>query len=91
MLKSEVIKSIAKETQLSKKMVESILDKAVEVATDELMSGKELSIVRFGVLDLYKRAPRIAIVPGQSDKVQVPEKKIVRFTPSKLLHSKIND
>ena len=91
MLKSEVIKAISKETQLPKKTIEKILNNAVDIASSELKSGNELSLVRFGVLDLYTRAPRIAIVPGQKEHVKVPAKKIVRFTPSKLLMEKINN
>ncbi|MGC8981633.1 MAG: HU family DNA-binding protein [Minisyncoccia bacterium] len=68
---------------LPKRKVEEILNYFVELTTQYLKQGKQVKLPGFGTFKVKERKARTAINPKTGEKVEVPAKKVPRFTPAK--------
>lgn len=85
MTKQQLIETLAKETQLSKRQVENILAKLTGIVGRTIKSGEKVSITGFGTFDLGKRAARRGVNPQTGADIKIPEMKMPRFRAGKRL------
>ena len=85
MNKSEFIASVAQKSGLSKKDVQKVVDAALEVITETLKKGEEVSFIGFGTFTTTMRSEREARVPGTDKVVKVPAARVVKFKVGKKL------
>ncbi len=87
--KKEIVDRIAEQTGarhvLAKQIVQSFLDEVIA----ELARGNRLEFRDFGVFETRTRAARIAQNPKTLERVNVPEKKTVRFKAGRLMKKKV--
>ncbi len=87
--KKEIVDRIAEQTKtrhvLVKEVVQSFLDEVVA----ELSRGNRLEFRDFGVFEARTRAARMAQNPKTLERVQVPEKRTVRFKAGRLMKRKV--
>jgi len=69
-----------------KKIVQLTLDSIVE----GLVSERRIELRNFGVFEVRARRSRIARNPKTGEKVHVPMKQIVAFSPGKVMAQQIN-
>lgn len=67
--------------KVAKLAVETIL----EVITNSLKKGEEVSLSGFGVFRVSKRAARTGINPRTGEKIQIPAMKVPKFRAGKAL------
>ncbi len=90
MKKAEFIQAVAEKAGLSKKDTQAVIDAALEVITEALKEGKQVSFIGFGTFSTVERAPRKAKVPNTDKIVEIPASKAVKFKVGKKLKEAVN-
>ncbi|MDR0559455.1 MAG: HU family DNA-binding protein [Prevotellaceae bacterium] len=79
MNKADLVNAIAEKADLRKSDSRKALDAFLEVTAEALQQGEKVTLVGFGTFFVVTRAARTARNPNTGVKVQVPEKKAVKF------------
>ena len=87
--KKEIVRSISEETGLTQSAIREIVQKTFDSVLDSLANGQRVELRNFGVFDLKVRAARQARNLSTGDSVQVPEKIVVAFKPSKEMERRV--
>jgi len=85
MKKADFVQAVAAKSGLSRKDVQKVIDAALEVITEALKKGEEVSFIGFGTFTTTQRAAREAKVPGTDKVVKVPATRVVKFKVGKKL------
>ncbi len=85
MTKQELIETLASETQMSKRQVETVLTTFVDIVGRTIKGGNKVSVTGFGTFDLGKRAARRGVNPQTGKEIQIPEMPMPRFRAGKRL------
>ncbi|MFI5240150.1 MAG: HU family DNA-binding protein [Candidatus Saccharimonadia bacterium] len=85
MTKQELIETLANETQLSKRQVETVLSTFVGIVGRTIKEGSKVSVTGFGTFDLGKRAARRGVNPQTGAEIQIPAMPMPRFRAGKRL------
>lgn len=82
MNKRDLVASVARESNYSKREVREVLNKTFELILEQLGQGEDVGIVNFGSFQLKLRKARKGYNPKTKKKIEVPEKVTVQFTPT---------
>lgn len=85
MNKIDLIDKLSKSCHSNKKETEVFFDALLDLITESLKKGQAVKIANFGVFEPRTRKGRLAVVPGNAQKIKVPSSKTVVFRPSKNL------
>ncbi len=85
MTKKEQINKLAEMTGLNKKEAEATYGAFVEMIYWELENNGECSITGLGKLTIAERPERNGINPATKERIVIPARKAVKFTPCKEL------
>ena len=92
MNKTELIKNIAAETELTQGEVTTVVNKTFEKIANALAEGEKVSIVDFGTFESREMSERLGRNPRNSEeKIVIPAKMKPAFKPSKKLKEKVNE
>ena len=90
MNKAELINAVvAKSGLLSKKDVEEAIAVTLEVITEALKNGEEVSLVGFGKFVAKERAAHMGRNPATNEEIEIPACKVPSFTAGKALKDAI--
>ncbi len=89
MNKKELVEQLAKRTGFTKKDARTALDSIVEVITDALARGEEVTITGFGKFAPRGRRSSRRINPQTRVKITVPAKVVPGFKPGKHLRERV--
>ena len=87
--KKELIDRIADRTGNKRVVVKRIIQSFLDEIMDELGSGNRLEFRDFGVFESKVRAARIAQNPKTLERVEVPEKRTVKFKVGRVMKIKL--
>ena len=91
MVRSELIKILAtKYPNILYKDVERIINLIFLEIIDALIRGENIEVRGFGTYKIVNRKARIGRNPKNSEVIQVPAKKAVRWKTSKVLFNHLN-
>jgi nucleoid DNA-binding protein len=90
MTKTELINDIARRTGLPKKDVAEVLDASVEIVSETLASGGQMSFAGFGKFHVAERSARPGVNPRTGEPIQIAAAKVPRFTPGSALKRVVN-
>ena len=90
MNKSELVKVIAENLELTQKDVAAVVDEFVAVVTGTLAKGQEVAVAGLGKWVVSKRAARTSINPRTKELVKVPARKAPAFKAAKALKDAVN-
>ncbi len=79
MTKAQLIDTIAKKAEISKKAAGIALDAFVEAVTAALKKGDRITLVGFGTFMVAKRKARTAKNPQTGETIKVPAKRVPKF------------
>ena len=85
MVRSDIVKKVAKETGLSAKDTEKIVDIILESVVDYVQKGNKLELRGFGTFMVKQRAGRIARNLKTNEDLPLPSRKVIYFKPGKEL------
>ncbi len=90
MTKADIVDKISEATGLTKVETETVIDGFFSVISDSLVQGKRIDFRGFGSFSVKKRKSKIARNPGTGESVDVPERFVPVYKPSKILKDEIN-
>ena len=85
MTKADMVKVIAGATGITKVDTEAVVNGFITTIRNALTEGKGIEIRGFGTFKVRTKKPRIARNPRTGAKVNIPEKFVPVFKPSKEL------
>ena len=91
MTKAELVEEVARNTELTKKHAELIVNTVFESIVESLQHGEKVELRGFGSFRIRHRNSRIGRNPKTGVKVHVPQKQIPYFKPGKELKERLND
>lgn len=90
MNKSDLIKALAIEANLTQDQASRALDSFQNIVGHALISGKEVKLVGFGTFKTSKRKARTGRNPKTGKAIDIPAKTAVSFTAGKALKEAVN-
>ena len=82
MTTKELITSIASDTKMTKKRVESLLSAMTRVILDGSTEGKSVQLKNFGTLEVKTKKPRKIVYPKTKEVSMTEEKRVLSFRPN---------
>jgi DNA-binding protein HU-beta len=83
--KSELVRVLAEEHELPRKQVGELVEALLDRITTVLKSGDKVALTPFGVFRIRDRAARVARNPQTGEPVNVPAKRVLKFTAGRTL------
>jgi DNA-binding protein HU-beta len=80
MTKSELVRELAEEHELPRRQVAELVEAILEKITTVLKTGDKVQLTPFGQFRIRDRAARIARNPQTGAPVNVPAKRVLKFT-----------
>ena len=90
MIKSDIIKTISKQYNLSTRQATAILQTCLDEIVSGLIKGETIELRRFGVFKTKLQKARIIKHPITGKPIKRPAKKIVLFESSSTVKKKLN-
>ena len=87
--KKELAERIADATNDSRACVRRVLQSLLDEIVNELASGNRIEFRDFGVFETKTRAARVAQNPRTLERVEVPERRNVKFKPGRKMREAI--
>ena len=88
--KRDLVMRIAEETGLIQQDVFAVLQKSLDYITETLAKGDNVEFRNFGVFTVRVRKSRIGRNPKKPENVvTIPERKVVKFKPGKIMKKRI--
>jgi len=86
MNKAELINRIAEKVGVSKKQAEDMLEAMLEITTNTLKEGGEVTLTGFGTFTAKERSARGGVNPQKpSERIQIPAVTVPKFKSGKAL------
>ena len=91
MVRSELLQKLCNlYPNIFRRDIKKILETIFLEITEALRSGKNIEIRGFGMYKMVKRKARIGRNPKNSELVQIPEKKAIKWKISKAFFNRLN-
>ena len=90
MNKGELVESIAKKAEISKKDAEAALNAFTETVGKALKKGDKVQLVGFGTFEVAKRAARTGRNPQTGKEIKIAASKAPKFKAGKALKDLVN-
>ena len=90
MLKKDVVKKVAAETEFNQDQVSEIFDKIVDAIREGMIQGEKIRINGFGVFNPYEMAAHMGRNPRTGESMEIPAKKGYRLSLSKSVKEALN-
>ncbi|KPK88264.1 hypothetical protein AMJ80_11310 [bacterium SM23_31] len=91
MTKADVVNIIANATGLTKVETEAVVNGFISTIRDALKEGNGIEIRGFGTFKVREKRPRVARNPRTGEKVNIPNKFVPIFKPSKELKNLVDN
>jgi DNA-binding protein HU-beta len=85
MNKGDLITTVAKDVKITKVQAAKAIDSVVDNITRTLKKGERTSLVGFGTFSISRRKARTGRNPQTGAPLRIPAKRVVKFTPGKML------
>ncbi|MFH0926288.1 MAG: HU family DNA-binding protein [bacterium] len=89
MNKSDLVSSIAEETNVSKNVAETMVNSFTSKVADALKKGENVTLVGFGTFSVADRQARTGRNPRTGEPMSIPAKKVPKFNAGKGLKEAI--
>jgi DNA-binding protein HU-beta len=90
MTKNELAEQVARRNGLSTSQARQVLETAIEVVSDELAAGGEVSLAGFGKFSVSHRAARLGRNPSTGATINISASKAPKFSAASALKKRLN-
>jgi DNA-binding protein HU-beta len=90
MTKNELAEQVARRNGLSTSQARQVLETAIEVVSDELAAGGEVSLAGFGKFSVSHRAARLGRNPSTGATINIAASKAPKFSAASALKKRLN-
>jgi len=87
--KAELVNEVSGEVGLSKRETQKVVDAIIGTIGDTLAAGEKVTLVGFGTFRVRSRKARRGVNPQTRQSIQIPAKKVPRFSAGKVLREKV--
>ncbi|HLJ80408.1 MAG TPA: HU family DNA-binding protein [Ktedonobacterales bacterium] len=87
--RQDLIKKVATKANKSAKETTEFVNATLDAIRDTLKEGDSVRLVGFGVFSVKDTAPSVRVNPQTRQKINVPARKRVKFTPGKELNDAV--
>ena len=85
MTKNELARELADDFEMPRRQMAELMEALLEKITEVLKSGDKVQLTPFGQFRIRDRAARIARNPQTGEPVNVPAKRVLKFTAGRTL------
>jgi len=90
MNKESLVDLVSEETGCTKKVVGTVLNSILSTIIKGLILDKKVTLVGFGTFENKTSKARVGHNPQNGDKIEIPERNVVRFSAGKLTKDSVN-
>lgn len=90
MKKIELVRAIAKATEMTQVQASEALDATLSIIKKTLKKKEDVRLVGFGSFKVTKRAARTGINPQTKKPIKIPACNVAKFVPGKELKELVN-
>lgn len=90
MNKTEFIKELMDRTGMDAKKAQASLKAMLDIIRDTLADDDIIQIVGFGTFAPVTKASRVGVNPRTGEKIEIPSKRVIKFTPGAKLKAAVN-
>ena len=90
MNKSELVRAVAENADISRSDAEAAVDAMVSAITNALRDGEKVQLVGFGTFEVKKRAARTGRNPRTNEPMEIPAAIVPVFKPGKILKDAVD-
>ena len=90
MNKKELIAAVAEEADLTKEAAGQAVDAVFGIIEGQLKQGDDVKVPGFGNFKVQRRAARMGVKPGTSEKMKIPAANVPKFQAGKGLKDALN-
>ena len=90
MTKAQLVEKIAEQSRLTKTDAESALNAFINVVTEALKEGDNVTLVGFGAFKVTEKKARTGRNPKTNEPVEIPACKAPKFTAGRNLKDAVN-
>ena len=87
--KNDIVRTLAEKHELEIASTRRVVQGTLDMVLEALIKGDKIELRNFGVFEVIQRKGRIARNPKSRQEVYIPERKVVKFKPGKLMEEKI--
>ena len=87
--KNDIVRTLAEKYELEIASTRRVVQGTLDMVVEALLKGDKVELRNFGVFEVIIRAGRIARNPKSKQEVFIPERKVVKFKPGKVMEDKI--
>ena len=87
--KNDIVRTLAEKYELEIASTRRVVQGTLDMVLDALLKGDKVELRNFGVFEVIDRKGRIARNPKSRQEVYIPERKVVKFKPGKVMEDKI--
>ena len=89
MTKAEFVDHVAEKAGLGKKDAQAAVDAVLDTITDALSRGSDVTFSGFGKFSVAERSARKGINPATGKQIDIPAKKLPKFTAGAALKKSV--
>jgi len=89
MNKAELVEEVAGKAGLTKKEAGDVVDAITSAITDSLVRNERVTLVGFGTFQVMERKARRGVNPQTREAINIPAKKVPKFTAGKALREAV--
>ena len=90
MNKTQLIEAVAKESNLKKRDVETVVENFINIIVDEVAKGEKVQITGFGSFERKERGERTIKNPRTGEPMQVAPSKSPSFSAGSVFKERVN-
>ena len=87
--KNDIVRTLAEKYELEIASTRRVVQGTLDMVLEALLKDDKVELRNFGVFEVIERKGRIARNPKSKQEVFIPERKVVKFKPGKVMEDKI--
>lgn len=87
--KMDLVQRLSEKYEMEVASTRRIIQGVLDIVTESLVKGDKVELRNFGVFEVVERAGRIARNPKSKQEVFIPQRRIVKFKPGKIMEEEI--
>lgn len=87
--KNDIVRTLAEKHEEEIAQTRRIVQGTLDMILESLCRGDKVELRNFGVFEVIERKGRVARNPRSRQEVYIPERKVVKFKPGKLMEERI--
>ena len=90
MTKTELVKKIKNETELTTSQVETVINAALDTIIEAVANGDKVQFIGFGTFDKRKHGERSGRNPRTGESIIIEARKVPHFTAGEIFKKAVN-